>query len=271
MNQGYCRRDLIITAPSLYSLDILDTASTILFVSFTFLVAGIVKGVIGMGLPTVAMGLLGLTMAPVQAAALLVIPSLVTNIWQLAIGPSVTALLKRFATMMLGICIGTAAGIGLLTNSSGILATVILGVLLAIYGIFGLVSPSFAVSRRFEYWLSPLVGIITGLLAGATGVFVIPAVPYLNSVGLDKEHLIQALGLSFTVSTLALAIGLMVNGRFELTVAGSSLLALFPALVGMYLGQIIRGKLQPQLFRRWFFIGMLVLGVYIALRAWMTA
>jgi uncharacterized protein len=50
------------------------------FILLTFLLAGFVKGVIGMGLPTIAVGLLAGAMAPAQAASLLIIPSLVTNI-----------------------------------------------------------------------------------------------------------------------------------------------------------------------------------------------
>ena len=78
---------------------------------------------------------------------------------------------------------------------------------------------------------------VTGVLMGATGVFVVPAVPYLNSLGLEKDELIQTLGLSFTVSTVALAIGLAASGQFQASVAGRALLALVPALGGMLLGQ----------------------------------
>jgi uncharacterized membrane protein YfcA len=74
-----------------------------------------VKGVIGMGLPTVAMGLLSVTMPPAQAAALLVLPSLVTNLWQI-FGPGWWALVRRMATMLAGVCLGIAAGAGWLTG-----------------------------------------------------------------------------------------------------------------------------------------------------------
>ena len=88
-------------------------------VTATFLLAGLVKGVIGLGLPTVAMGLLGLVMLPAEAAALLVLPSLVTNLWQLLTGPNFGALLGRLKGMMLGIVLGTAAGSGLIAASGG--------------------------------------------------------------------------------------------------------------------------------------------------------
>ena len=244
-----------------------DIATTIAVVTFTFLLAGMVKGVIGMGLPTVAMGLLSLVMPPVQAAALLVVPSLVTNVWQLLAGPRFTTLLRRFATMMFAIALGTFAGIGLLTGSTSALANISLGAVLAIYGVVGLRATRFVIPKRYEPVLSPVIGLLTGVLTGATGIFVIPAVPYFNSLGLEKEELIQTLGLSFTVSTVALAVGLLASGKFELTVAGSSLAALLPALGGMLLGQHLRNRLKPEVFRRWFFIGLIVLGAYMVTRA----
>src|SRR5262247_2309149 len=64
----------------------MDAASTLVAIAGAFLLAGFVKGVIGLGLPTVSIGLLGLLMTPAQAAAILVVQSLVTNIWQAAVG-----------------------------------------------------------------------------------------------------------------------------------------------------------------------------------------
>ena len=244
-----------------------DSITAILIIGFTFLLAGLVKGVIGMGLPTVAMGLLSLAIPPVQAAALLVIPSLVTNLWQLLAGPSFSALIRRFSTMMIATVAGTVAGIGLLTGSAGPLATIALGIVLAVYGIVGLRTLHLKIPARHQPWLSPAVGLVTGVLTGATGIFVIPAVPYFNALGLSKEELIQTLGLSFTVSTLALAAGLLLKGQFELQLATHSLLALLPALGGMFLGQQLRNRLKQEVFRRWFFAALLVLGIYMALRA----
>ena len=237
-----------------------------IWVSLTFIVAGFVKGVVGMGLPTVAMGALSLFMTPATAAAVLVVPSLVTNVWQLFSGPAFGVLLRRLATMMLALCVGTVLGIGVLTGPSASLAGAALGTVLVAYGAIGLAAPRLKVPANAEARLSPVIGLVTGLVAGATGVFVIPAVPYLNSLGLTKEELIQALGLSFTVSTLALAVALAMSGHFQFAAVGGSLLAVIPALAGMFLGQRLRGKLPPEAFRRWFFIGLVVLGVYMIAR-----
>src|SRR5450631_3085485 len=171
--------------------------SSVLTIVATFILAGIVKGATGMGLPTVAMGLLGAIMAPVEAATLLIIPSFVTNIWQLFSGPSFLSLARRLWAMMAGIVVGALAGSRILTSGHTAGTTIGLGVALALYAGISLFGRQFRISPRTEAWLSPLVGLTTGLITGGTGVFVIPAVPFLQSLGLEKEDLIQALGLSF--------------------------------------------------------------------------
>ena len=100
----------------------------------------------------------------------------------------------------------------------------------------------------------------------ATGVFAIPTVLYINALALDRDRLVQALGLSFSVATAALGVALYDMGEFNVTIAWPALLALAFALVGMPLGQWLRGKISPQAFRLWFFLGMLALGLRLALR-----
>ncbi len=224
---------------------------------------------IGLGLPTIAVGLLSLAMTPAEAAALLVVPSLVTNLWQLLAGPAFGALLRRLWPTMAGVLAGTWAGSGLLTGAGAAEASTALGLALVVYAVFGLTSFRLSVPARAEAWLGPLVGAATGLVTAATGVFVIPAVPYLQALGLAKDDLVQALGLSFTVSTVALAASLAHEGAFGGTDATLSLIALAPALAGMWAGQWLRGKISPETFRRCFFVGLLALGAHLASRGWL--
>src|SRR5262245_26294191 len=149
------------------------------FIAAVFLLAGGIKGVLGLGLPTVAMGLLSVVMTPAEAAGILVIPALATNVWQVALGPALLMLLRRHAWMIAATVIGTFSTVGFLTTSSTSSATGALGAVLAVYGIYGLVGVRFEILPRWEPWLSPLVGFVTGVLNGATGVFVIPGAPYL--------------------------------------------------------------------------------------------
>ena len=231
-----------------------------------FLLAGFVKGMIGMGLPTVAIGLLSVVMLPSEAAALLVVPTIVTNIWQLVVGSNLLPLTRRLWAMLVTSALVTNAASGLLTDQNG-RATVALGVALICYAIVGLAKVQFSAPAWTEAWLGPMIGAATGLIAGATGVMALPAVAYFQAIGLDKEDMIQALGLSFTISMLALAAGLAREGAFHSAIVGSSLLALVPASAGMLVGQWVRLRVRPDVFRFCFFLGLLGLGAHLVLRS----
>ena len=234
-----------------------------LLVMITFLLAGTVKGVIGLGLPTIAMGLLGLAMPPAQAAALLIVPSTLTNLWQLAAGGHLPALLRRLGPMLAMIFVGTLAGSAWLGINSGPWAVHALGAALVAYAAYGLIGRGLSVAHRREWWLGPICGLVTGVVTAATGVFVMPAVPYLQSLGLNRDEMIQALGLAFTVSTLALALGLAGQDALGGQALGASLLMLAPALMGMLAGQWLRQRISAALFKRGFFIGLAVLGGHL--------
>jgi len=235
----------------------------VLAIAGVFLAAGVVKGVVGLGLPTVAMALLALLMPPAQAAALLIVPSLATNLWQMCPVATLPGVLRRIGGMQIGVCVGTLGGAWMLGAPAGAWATVSLGVALIAYALWGLSGASIRVPARAEWVWGPLVGMLTGLVTAATGVFAVPAVPYLQALGLPREALIQAMGVSFTVSTLALAAGLMMNGSYDVASAGASFWMLAPALLGMALGQGLRKTMSPQVFRRVFLGSLLLLGGYL--------
>jgi uncharacterized membrane protein YfcA len=244
----------------------MHSLASIAVVTGAFVLAGFVKGVIGLGLPTVSIGLLSLVMAPVEAVGLLFVPSLVTNLWQLAIGPNFRPLLARQWSMLVSICLGIAIGSYLFGTVQYPGAKRWLGVSLLAYAAFGLSPLRFHVRQHDEPILSPIVGAVTGIFASITGVFMVPNVPYLQALGLDRDDLIQALGLSFTVSTVALGIGLAVGGSLPAATLGASLLTLAPALLGMAIGQVVRGRISPPVFRACFFVGIALLGAELALK-----
>lgn len=244
----------------------MDSAQILLTTAGAFLLAGLVKGVIGMGLPTVSIGLLGLLMTPAQAAAIVVVPSFATNIWQGIVGGALVELLRRLWPMLGGLAIGTVVGAILLPPGSSSYATLFLGVTLAIYALLGLSNVHFRVPPPAEGLIGLPVGILTGIISVGTGVFAIPMVPYINALGLDRDRLVQALGLAFTVATVALALALYQAGEMRVSLAWLALLALVASLAGMWIGQGLRGRIKPASFRRWFFVGLLVLGLHLALR-----
>jgi uncharacterized membrane protein YfcA len=240
----------------------MDTSLTAI-VALVFLLAGLVKGVIGLGLPTVAIGLLAFAMPPAEAATLLLLPGIVTNIAQ-ARGPYLRPLLRRFGPMLLAIIPATLAGGAVI--AAGAAALPALGAALVVYGAWGIATPNLRLSPRLEKITAIPSGLVCGLMTGATGVSAIPTGPWLAALDLPREQLVQALGITFLLCTVALGAALAWHGAASPGLALGSALAVLPALAGQALGTLVRRHIPPLLFRRLFFGALLLLGAQLAWR-----
>ncbi|TCM65080.1 hypothetical protein EC844_11643 [Acinetobacter calcoaceticus] len=237
------------------------------FILGVFAFAGMVKGMIGLGLPALSMGLLTIAMSPYQAASLLVIPSMLTNFWQLFAEGGVLRLLRRFWTLILGMVVGSTWSIFPTLNETDFPSEALLGSMLALYGLYGLFAKKLPDLSPYQAWLSPLVGYLGGALGVSTGVVLIPIVPYIQSLQLKRDDLVQSLGLAFTVATVCLAVFIYRNPVDQQAIDFSmAWLGLIPALIGMWFGTKIRYRISEARFRRLFFIGLVALGGYMLIR-----
>ena len=240
------------------------SASQLTLIAAVFLLAGFVKGVIGLGLPTVAIGLLATRMPPANAIAIVIVPAILTNIWQTFVGPYLRDIMKRLWPLLVGCCLGVWAGAGFLTGPYAPYGTIVLGILLVIYATTALTRFQFHVARRDEKWIGGISGLLSGLIAAATGVQVIPSMPFMQAIGMERDELIQALGVFFTTATVAMIFNLTNAGLLGVAVALPGGIAMVTAFLGMYLGQILRARMSPEVFRRWFLIALILLGIYLA-------
>ena len=235
----------------------------LLVVAGTFLIAGTVKGIIGLGLPTVSLALLTVTIGLPKAMALLLVPSLITNLWQSIVGGNGVVILRRLWPFLLMAMIAVWVGSIALTRLDLHWLSALLGGLLITYAMVSLAGFRFKIAAGQERWIGPLVGSVNGILTGMTGSFVVPGVMYLQALGLPRDMLIQAMGMLFTVSTVALAIALQGNAFLTVELGSLSAAALLPAIIGMVIGQRIRRWLPELMFRRVFFVALFLLGAYI--------
>ena len=230
-------------------------------IAFTFFAAGATKGISGMGLPTVSMGLLGLFIPPASAAALLVLPSLLTNVLQ-CLGRHLGGIAAILWPMWIGIVAG-ALLTPLPSLASGT-ATVrlSLGGLLLAYAAYGLLRPSMTLRlNRGMLLLTALpVGYVTGVLTAATGIFIVPMIMFLQMLSFEKERMVQALGLSFTVCTVALGASLGWSNSWQALSSVEGVVALACALVGMNVGARMREQISAAAFRTMLFVVFAMLG-----------
>lgn len=237
-------------------------------IAAVFLAAGTVKGISGMGLPTFSVALLGLFMPASTAATLMLLPSLLTNIAQ-CVGPHARALARCLWPMWLLLAAATVFSPLPDLGSAGPVARLTLGVVLVAYGLWGLARAALPAPGRLARPLGGVAGALSGLLTAATGVFVMPMVPYLQSLRLEKDVMIQALGLSFGVATLALAVRLgplAVFGGAAVPLMGHAI-ALAAAFAGLWFGSLLRQRLPLLVFQRALYSVFIALGALMLARA----
>ena len=236
----------------------------IVVIAGAFVVAGLAKGAIGMGMPPIAIGLMSFAVPLESAIAIMVVPTMVTNIWQAIYGGGFRPLMRRFGTMAVTAMVGILA-VGYLLSDLGSPGTAgWVGVLLVLYSLIALTPYRPRVPRRAEPWANPLIGLASGAVAGSTGVAAVPFLPYMQSLDMDRHELVQALGIMFVFITGMLAVSLALHGAYHLTTSVAGIAALAPTMVGVWLGQHARRRLSAETFRRIFIFGMLGVGLQLA-------
>jgi uncharacterized membrane protein YfcA len=235
----------------------------ILIITMTFLFAGSVKGIIGLGLPSVSLALLTATLGLKDAMGIMLIPTLCSNVLQGLIGGNFKSITQKFAPLMITAAIGTWFSAGILAKSEAALVSGLLGLSILSYASVSLFTPQIPPPGNHKTWLSPIIGAISGFITGLTGSFIMPGVIYLQAFNLPRDVLIQSMGIIFTAATLSLAFALDGHNLLPKETMIISAAALIPTFIGMWFGKLIRKRIPEQQFRRVFFFGLLILGLYI--------
>ncbi len=243
------------------------TIEIVALVTVTFLVGGFIKGTTGLGLPPVALAFMAAPLGVKAAMGIMLGPCVITNIWQALAGPSLGELVRRLWNYLLAAVVGIWFGVNILAASSGDFLLGVLGLFLALYSIFSLKTPQMPPPGDHERVFSPLFGGLGGIMFGMTGTFLVPGVLYLQTLGLKREMMVQALGLTFVTISSALAVSFARHSLVPLDMALISLYALLPTVVGLMVGTRYRHRISEAQFRRLFFIALLAMGIYMLVQA----
>lgn len=235
----------------------------LIIVGATFLLAGGIKGVTGLGLPTISLALLAAAFDVTTGITLIIIPTIVTNIWQAFAGGHLKSILQRLWPFLFFATLSIVFSSRALASFTPEHLSLLLATVLLVYAGLGLYGLALTTSPTCERWLGPLLGTINGTLGGMTGSFVVPGVLYLQSLGLDKERLIQAMGVLFLLSTSTLAISLQRLNLLSPDLTILSTCAVVPAIIGMRMGQKLRAHLPEESFRSMFYTALCLLSLFI--------
>ena len=236
---------------------------TYAFIAISFLFAGLVKGVIGLGFPTIILAMLSLHLGVREAMALMLLPCFLTNVWQAFSGGNLLSILRRIWPFLISAALLIWITTSFIAAVEPRFLSCLLGIVICTYAIVGMSSTQFSIPEKHERWLTPVLGACNGIVTGLTGTFVVPGVLYLQSLRMGKNRLIQAMGILFLTSTTALGAGLFGHNLTSNQYFLVSAAAVIPSFAGMACGQFIRRFLGEQRFEKVFYTSLLLLGLYI--------
>ena len=168
---------------------------TILVVCFILFIAGGIRGIVGLGLPTISLALFAMMFDLVTAIVLILFPSLITNIWQAFSGSNGRIILKRTYPFIIMSLLTIWLGAYTLSTIDVYLLSLLLGSLLIIYALISLLGIHFTIPAKHRGWSGTCLGLINGALTGMVGVYIIPSVMYFQAIGMRRDELLQAMGI----------------------------------------------------------------------------
>jgi uncharacterized membrane protein YfcA len=238
------------------------STEAIAFVLGVFFIAGIVKGLAGIGLPTITLALTSFVLPLSDMIALIALPTVVTNLWQAAVGGRFKKIVRRQWPLILPMIVTLFLTMWLIGRKTPQWAFLVLATILVIYGGLGLLRIRLQIQADLEKPLAPVIGVISGVVAGLIGVPVVPLMPYMQGLDVKPAELVQSLGVIVSIASLVLTASLLRYGLLDERHIVVSAIAVVPAVAGQTVGALIRRRLSIEQFRQVVFWALLLTGLY---------
>ncbi len=232
-----------------------------------FLAAGTVKGVLGIGLPMIAVPLIASVTGPAHAIALASVPVVISNAWQAFHGGHVRDCVRRFWPMLTGVIAGAVVGVQILATFDQQFVSGILGIVLVVFTGLQAMPRSLTLDARGERWLGPPFGLVGGVLGGMSSLFGPLLILYLVALRMPKDVFVAAVALLFFTGSLPLFLGLVAHGILSPQQIVLSALSSLPVIAGLAIGRRLRRHVPQALFEKALFVILIVIGLNLVRRA----
>jgi uncharacterized membrane protein YfcA len=236
------------------------------FILTAYVVASGIKGLTGIGFSTSCLPIMALRLDLKIAIPLVIVPSIVSNLVVMLQAGRCREAVSRFWPLYLASMPGLIIGLTVLVAIDGDIAKAILGLVLISYALWALGNKTFSLSVEWERLLKMPAGFCTGFVNGLTGSQVMPVLPYLLSLKLDKNAFVQSINISFTLSSLIMLVGMNRFGHLSLNTVLTALGGLIPVLLTVYLAGRLQGRLTGAFHRTLVLSFLLVMGLILLVK-----
>lgn len=232
-----------------------------------FVLAGLIKGAVGIGLPTASVGMMSQFVEPRLAISLVVFPLLFTNLWQTIRAGSFIETTHKYRPFLITLIVV----LGLTTLALPYVPThglmLALGTIIILFAVSSLISAPPYLPEKFDSLGQYVAGVIAGIIGGLTSMWGPPIVIYLLARRTEKDGFIRALGTILFIGSLPLAMGFWFNGMLTKETGITSAILIIPALIGFSFGEILRRKLNAERFTTAVLVMFLIMGLNLLRRA----
>ncbi len=232
-----------------------------------FFLGGLLKGVVGMGLPLVAIPIVALALPVAKAIPLMLAPGYIMNLIQVRQTWHARTSLLPWWPAIVGISIGIVAGVQVATSAPENWVRGVLGTLVVVFVLMGFAKMAlphrFATNRIVGFGM----GGLTGLSGGLTGGFGATLAMYLLACRLDKDRFVWVIGVIMFLGVIVLTASLIHAGTFKTDQLAGTLAVLVPSWLGLTVGGYVRRKVSQRVFRNTAMIALLIMGVSLIISA----
>ncbi|MEM7207485.1 MAG: sulfite exporter TauE/SafE family protein [Pseudomonadota bacterium] len=239
----------------------------ILLACATYLFAGTIKGMVGIGLPTASIGILSQFTNPRIAIALVVFPILISNAWQMYREGQVLQTVKRYWVFAVCLMVVLGAMTAVTSRIDTNVLILILGAVIVLFSATSLMTLPPQLPPRFDRAAQIIAGSLAGAIGGLTAIWSPPMVIYLLSRRVEKDEFVRVTGLLIFLGGIPLCIGFWQAGLFTGDISLLSLGLIVPTLIGFSLGEVIRRRLDAQRFRTAVLVMFLLMGLNLVRKA----
>ena len=239
----------------------------VLAVAASYYVGSVIKGVLGMGALLVAIPVLTFLIGPTAAVALMVVPSFVANTWQFFESGNFLWAVRRFWPLVATSILGTAIGASLLVTLDPHITAAVIGSAIIFFCITRFLNFQPTLGARGERWVAPPLGLVTGVLGGATmlsGSFV---VMFLVAIRVGKDQFVTAIALVYMTGSLTIFGTLSYHDQYDLHQLAASAALVIPGVLGLMTGRRIRARIPLEVFMRVVTGALFLAGVSLIWRA----
>ena len=243
------------------------TTDLILLAMLVFLLAGTVKGALGIGLPTISISMLAQFVDPRVAIALLLVPALFSNTWQIYRGGQIAKSARRLWPFVSSMAVVMFLASLFAARASTKTLVAGIGVMVVLWTVTSLVRTPRQIPAHLDRPAQFVAGVVSGITGGLTAIWSPSMVVYLLSAGCEKDDFVRFTGFIILCGTVPLTVGYVLNGLLDKQLAIASCMMVIPTLLGFSVGERIRNIMSVQQFQKAVLVVFCLMGLNLIRRA----